>query len=330
MSAQQKCLFNPPPVWVLGAADREMGAIEALLTQVGQSWTYGYHRNGRRVSNNNAYAMDVPPPLKHNPSQPTVLVECNIQRGRFDRKLYPHVHVISDRAYGYWVDVVKRPVLCKEFMSISTIGKVIRYLAEQRIDLPWPHHAQRVREPQQPVGTVYLHPDYGWVVQARTTDVYAVIPKELIFIAAGDLCLPMAYRRLLPRVDPGELLKYRLKSRADHRFLNPEELEKRFFDSVDKLRQYIELHGLKDRKQVVDLTDKSEDFIPEIKEVAAWIGRTTITRLKNYCTGQERLILVGGGDPDTIQQWMEQQRYAGHSVYGDPEYGYAGAYITAS
>lgn len=315
----QEPLFSKPPLWVLGAADREMAAIETLLKGAQQEIVYAYDTNGIRVTNFNAYKAELPGVLKRDPETSVITVECNWSHKYRSVKLR-RLFAISDRMYGHWIDVISTATLAKEFMAISSLGKVIRYLVERDLGPLWPQHAQTIRKERHTKGDIYYHLDWGWVVQTQTNETFMEIPKELVLVAAGDMCLNLAYRGQACGVDAWELRRFRTKQRAAYKFIHEEVLDQLLNSTINILRERT--HG-----GIADLTDLPEGTLPEAAEAASWLGITVICRMTYNRNGQERLVMFGYGPPKRFIEWMGQQKELGHRVYGDPDKGYVGAYL---
>lgn len=76
-------------VFVLGAPDPEMHAIEAVLKQHGEAVVYGFNK-GRRVDIHSAYkASDVSPVLPSNTTE-IIFVECSVMRLRYTSLIDHH------------------------------------------------------------------------------------------------------------------------------------------------------------------------------------------------------------------------------------------------
>lgn len=215
-------------LWILGAADPEMGAIESLLIQCGESVVYsavedgfgGFRRaHAGEVSRSDQLTVipchDAAEWLGAEPALSTVYtVECAFPEGMEPRR---HVqidhHRPGDPGYG-------RPPA--EFLAASSIGQVIAELA--RLDL-WP----RGGDGAEPIGDsarcAWIEEIPGdrfsarWIVLCHYDgrehmSPYAVIPHRFVFAAAADHCLGAAYRGECPGVEPDALMRWRAESRA--------------------------------------------------------------------------------------------------------------------
>ena len=236
-------------IWILGAPDPEMGAIERLLRQCGEQIIYATDESGRRVHPGNAYRCPVP----EVPEGATVYaVECVdvLPEGwvRIDH------HRPGDPGYG---------LPPEEFMSASSIGQVIaelartgalrravqdeitHWMADNRGLLPAAEYNKMLRtqwfwtrqnmpgpNPYASDGTIARGVSWlydGYAVAVRQNDFYfdhrvALIPPPLIYTAAADHCLAAAYRGECPGVDPDALMRWRVEQRAAHQGRSVEEV----------------------------------------------------------------------------------------------------------
>jgi hypothetical protein len=109
-------------VFVLGAPDPEMHAIEALLTQRGESVVYAFH-NGRRVDIHHAYeATDVSPALPEGKTD-IVFIECSVMGLRY-ADLIDH-HRPGDPGYD---------MPPGQYMEGSSLGQLLAMLGVEPSD----------------------------------------------------------------------------------------------------------------------------------------------------------------------------------------------------
>lgn len=229
-------------IWVLGAPDPEMAAIEQLLRECGERVAYALDERGERVTPATAYRCPVPDVPE---GAVVYAVEC--------------VDVLPD---GWWVRIdhhrpgdpgYGRPP--SEFLAASSLGQVIselartgalrraipkeheiaRWMANNR-DLPVAEYNEMLRtrwfwsgredmpgpNPYASDGTIARGVSWiydGYAVAVHRNDFYferrvALIPRPLIYAAAADHCLGAAYRGECPGVDPDALMRWRAESRA--------------------------------------------------------------------------------------------------------------------
>src|SRR5690606_1122518 len=200
-------------LWILGAPDPEMAAIESLLRECGERVEYALDDRGERVTAATAYRCPVP----EVPEGATVYaVECldAVPEGwvRIDH------HRPGDPGYG-------RPP--SEFLPASSLGQVIAELSRLgRLPVVWRCQEQGLES--APIGCVKWNP-YGpyWHVGITPADASRrlswgellydhslVLPHVLVLTAAADHCLGAAYRGECPGVDPDALMHWRAESRA--------------------------------------------------------------------------------------------------------------------
>jgi hypothetical protein len=337
-------------LWVLGAADTEMAAIEKLLTDVGEQWGYAA-ANGERVHPGNAYRMDRPERLD---VDEVIFVECGMADGTpadwmADVRLtvVDH-HRTGDPGYG------KPPA---EFLSASSVGQVLALLPELPSRVIGPHGEVSPNRGYDAaaVGCTRL----GWHVGPLSQWVYglsvyqeadpssgddgdsgwALVPtREQILIAAADHCLEPAYRGRCPGVDPDELMRWRAESRAafrvasqrwdeatgffecDWRPLTHAEMLVRVLADVEAARCV-----LRTARAYVDVRGQS---IPELPEAACRDGIPYLATVTDR-DGREKIVL-GAAPPELVELFL-----IGKVVpyltdhYGDPQRGFAGAYNCA-
>lgn len=166
-------------LWILGAADPEMAAIERLLAECGEPVAYAVGPDGQRVRPGNAYraiGYEVDGMFGDARSSGIVyLVECEITRRGFGdgaKLVAIDHHRPGDPGYG-------RPPA--EFLPASSIGQVISELARLgRLPADWP-----VGDGQYygAGGCLRLDPE-GWVVDDEAGGCPRLIPQRYIYAAA--------------------------------------------------------------------------------------------------------------------------------------------------
>lgn len=196
-------------LWILGAADPEMEAIEALLRECGETVAYAADDSGCRVTPHNMYRatrVDAPDDVDLAVCE-CYLVECGGDyldvwcatiAGRIDH------HRPGDPGYG-------RPPA--DFLAASSLGQVIVELGTLQT-LTW--RALTSVPGAYPSGSLIRRDWEGagraWLVS--TGDAWRVIPEHLVLTAASDHCLGAAYRGECPGVDPDALMRFRAERRA--------------------------------------------------------------------------------------------------------------------
>ena len=196
-------------LWVLGASDPEMAAIETLLAQAGESVAYATLA-GARIHPGNAYQAETLSDFPHGPIDEVVLVECGFkepdqvlglvfgQTGGHGKVTIVDHHRPGDPGYG---------CRSEEFLAASSIGQVYLILQGREIEFEFVLGQWRISwwsDPQEEGGLGTDHHSLGDIVS-----------QEIILVAAADHCLEVAYRGKCPGVDPDELMKWRAKTRAE-------------------------------------------------------------------------------------------------------------------
>ena len=150
--------------------------------------------------------------------------------------------------------------------------------------------------------------------------------KTLSIIAASDHCLNHAYQGLCPGVDPVDVRQSRIASRAQFQRISQEQMINKINAAIEVIKSLptIEIGGY----QFKDAMDR---FVPELPEASAMLNAPIIYTRRER---QLRLTKVGvlNGTSPALTAWMRwaaQQSYL-MQLYGDPDRGYAGAYVRPS
>jgi len=223
----------PGRIWILGASDPEMTAIEHLLLDQGERVEYAtVYRDGvrRRVRPSEAYASDVGIGSDLRginltayavECRPAVLFGTGIDWAGMVYTIDHHRP--GDPGYG------RTPT---EFLRASSLGQVLAHLAGEEGS----EHRGSCRVWARPEGRLTAFPEAGSIVYERAQWWVAVagarregyrgdygglyarwvaIPSDLVLTAAADHCLAAAYRGECPGVDPRALMQWRATSRAE-------------------------------------------------------------------------------------------------------------------
>jgi hypothetical protein len=312
-------------LWVLGAADPEMAAIEKLLLECGESFAYAIGPDGQRVHSGNAYrAIGAVTPAGEFRDGFTgtqlVCVECAVAL-RADHNPAPIVidhHRPGDPGYG-------RPP--EEFLAASSIGQVLDELV--RLDILVPHC-----DPA------------GWHVggEARSTGISWVAAA---MTAAADHCLAAAYRGECPGVDPDALMRWRVASRAAHQGRTEEEVLADVETARRMLRESagsggcprcggwggcigeMPPHGDDETCHAgpYRLADLRGESIPELPEAAAREGIPFLASVRDR-DGREKVVLQCA-TPELVERFLAGELVPGLvDMYGDPARGFAGGYTS--
>lgn len=344
-------------LWILGASDPEMEAIKKLLTECGESIEYAT-LDGSRVRPGNAYAAPLSrDAIAHALSGGTVyLVECIAMpmAGRDSTTVREQTICIShhspgDPGYG-------RPP--SEFMAASSLGQVVSELARVA-DLP-----ARVFGHIGPVGAAAgVAGDIGhhcgsacWIVTDRYRQVRSM-PHDIALTAAADHCLAAAYRGECPGVDPDELMRWRIESRAQFQGRAPKDV----LADVQRARKALRRAGEVVLGQINEcpwhaaghslnndcLNARGSDYANE--DACSWAVARDLrgqrVRELPEASAREGLCFVADGLPEPdgrvkivcqsgrpeqikafMHQWAPTQDLV--DIYGDPARGFAGGYST--
>jgi hypothetical protein len=213
--------MKKPRIWVLGAADHEMAAIETLLRSCGETVVYATV-DGVRCHAGNAYRAECTwhdPAPNDDPWEKIYTVEC-CPTTRVTHRIDHHRP--GDTGWG---------IQPERFLAGSSLGQVISELARLGV-LPEEWH-EVVIEERVPVGMLRVCDGGRWYMcisyrfcgrlddQLRGTpehtSVLARIPLPLVLTAAADHCLGAAYAGRCHGVDPAELRRHRIEAKARER-----------------------------------------------------------------------------------------------------------------
>lgn len=342
-------------VWILGADDPEMSAIEKLLVDRGARVAHAVDADGHRVHGGNAYTASQPFAAAADSVAKIVFVECCWDHS-LDNFAGEIIHVDHHRRGDPGYD--KPPA---EFLSASSIGQVWMLLMHPGGGYFEPHFATGwVSRPNGKFGS--QDPISG------SSQCHSV-PLDVILTAAADHCLA-AYAGQCPGVDPDALLKFRIEIKAAyqyakkcdvcggnggcigepqqyitdgapcHCYLTLDECRDQILRDIESTTDALSVrqseqaalphdlrHGftLVDLPLIVDMTDR---FHPELPESACRLGVSYVATVSEP-GGRVKDLLGGCTTPEIVGSWMSQMRAEGREVYGVPQRGYAGAYRAA-
>ena len=321
-------------VALLGASDPEMAEIERLLRAAGVE-VFHASVGGRRCHPGNAYSADGPavPPG----GTGTVLrVECDAAPGSplADQLAASEVSVIDhhrpgDPGYG-------RPP--GEFLAASSLGQTISWLA-RRGALPYGWEPSAVSRPWcrariQEGRRVVWDGDQWVAIQHYVLDQHPkglLIPSGLVLAAAGDHCPAAAYAGQCTGVDPDELLRWRISSRAAFQGRSEAEI----LADVAAARVTIAAAPKTDLAPGVEVRDLRCRTIPELPEALLRAGEAALAAVIER-DGRRKVVLIGAGEGSLAGRapveaflggWAARAGLA--DLYGDPDRGYAGGYLPA-
>lgn len=176
----------PTLVFVLGAEDPEMIAIEQLLRNCGIPFVFA-KVSGQRVNSENAYQADAQE-LPY--TWDIVLVECDFDSGSFDPLCLCDHHRDGDSGFDMPPEY---------FMSSSSLGQVISILAQDNL-IPSGGGWISLKENVEQGAIIYKEntPFSGWRVGQETSTL--LIPWDYACVAAVDHCSAAAYEGKCPGV----------------------------------------------------------------------------------------------------------------------------------
>ncbi len=144
------------------------------------------------------------------------------------------------------------------------------------------------------------------------------IPSDALLAAAADHCLAHAYAGRCPSIDPDELMRWRIASRAKFQRKDPA-----------TLLTLVEVARAKVRERAVEtkyglLADFGEENVAELPEAASREGIAFLGTGLPGPDGRRKKVIMGGS-PEMIRHWMDTCNL--RDVYGDPARGFAGGYL---
>lgn len=351
----------PDRIWILGAADPEMQAIESLLRECGETVVYATI-DGRRVSGGEAYRAECPAELQGGNGESLTKV-CRVECA-WDHS-YESLQCIvatidhhrpGDPGFG------EPP---EEFLRASSLGQVIAELSRLGA-LPSTWDDVTTANCDARAGDIVRSVLGGWGVIPVdwSLGASASVPANLVIIAAADHCLGAAYAGKCPGVDPDELMRWRAESRAKFQGRDVDALladvatAKATLESAQKLALshspgnhcggsqcgcreggygyggstrvgtgdcYCECDGCHDGDHVVLVSDMRGVHVPELPEAGTRYG---IPYVADGLPGPDgRVKIVCSGSAEVVRAffgWAAREGLV--DAYGDPERGFAGAY----
>jgi hypothetical protein len=281
-------------VVILGAADPEMEAIEALSREAACAVGYATHR-GERVRPETAYKADgvegVDLAAACDAAGLIVVVECA---------------PAADCDHWGWIRTGLVPGREAEVDCAAVV---------LRVD----HHRPGDPGYGRPPAEYWQASSLGQVCAALGVEP----TPELRLVAAADHCLAAAYRGECPGVDPDELMAWRAASRAKFQRRTVEDV----LADVERARQALREAPLLELAPGVTARDMRGQTVPELPEAAAREGVCFIGE-QRLPDGRVKIIHQCGA-PYQIRAFMEQWAPAQGltDIYGDPARGFAGGYI---
>lgn len=346
-------------LWVLGAADVEMAAIEKLLTECGETFCFAVGPDGQRVHPGNAYSATMAEYAYGDDNGETVIfVECaGGLYGVSQTAIVVDHHRPGDPGFG-------RP--SAEFFAASSVGQVASILAVNRV-LRWEselYHRDDGGTGPYPTTSTYEYVDCAWNLFVDFADCeqhWLTVPQDIVMTAAADHCLAAAYRGECLGVDPDALMRWRVEQRAAFQKRSVKDV----LHDVEAARSLLEYLNSGDGRPV-DVREvwtstcdcgcvsysNADDFtacgrrsyghdsaaecngwssrkldqpIPELPEAAVREGVAYLATVTGR-DGRVKDVLGGHTTPELVQRWMDEMKAVGRETYGDPVRGFAGAY----
>jgi hypothetical protein len=332
-------------IWILGASDPEMAAVEALLVECGERVAHALNEHGERVHPGAAdrgvchrYVTDCG--TAGSAETTWYLVECDVPTpSRAARVVIDH-HRPGDPGYGR---------LPTEFLPASSIGQVIAELARlERLPRDWEEVSEG--DCTSIVGSL-AHRARGWAVTRGLRSAYGVpvwygqaIPLAYVLLAAGDHCLAAAYRGECPGVHPDELMRHRAASRAAFQGRAVADVLADIEHAQAALRAAPKLcilgaadmphtadHGWEsvcdgcavDEVYVADM--RRPEPVAELVEAATRLDMPYMSGPLAQTDGRRKYTV--SGSERVVRAWLDWAEREGLvDAYGDPARGFAGAY----
>lgn len=296
-----------PLVFVLGAPDAEMGAIEEVLTSTGQRFIHATV-GGRRCHAANAYEADNTGLDRFD----VVFIECRVT-GITPAIIIDH-HKPGD--FGY----AKAP---EDFMNASSLGQLYALLAKLGLLDPesagMDHAGSYTGRIDFDQAGTYTVANMGH----RAPTVF-FIPKDHVYVAAADHCLEAAYRGKCPGVDPEKLLEFRINQIAKHLITHPDNVRDNIKSAIEALKNApkIQLGGV----EVADLADGK--VISQLPEAGAYTGIPFVALVPSP-DGRKKYV-IQAAPANAVIVFMNGGYKPLFDYYGAPARGFAGGYDRAA
>lgn len=319
-------------IWVLGALDPEMVLIDRVLREYGETVVYAANRVGERVTPATAYRGES-------------LVT--------DYGYHPCTHGVTT-VYLVECDLVEHEVLPLDFDFEESCHPELAGRTVRRIDHHRPGDPGYGRPPEEffeasSIGQVVLE-----LTRLRGRDIALYMPQDLVLAAAADHCLAAAYRGECPGVDPDELMRWRVETRAAFQGRQVEELLADVEEAIEEIRYAPTLRDVRtiehrrvveaweyDRvcngqrpdpdtwyrrrsealdavyvppRELEDVLDLRGYEVPELPEAAAREGVAYLATVAER-DGRTKVVLGGHTTPEMVMEFMEHWAPA-HGLVG--------------
>lgn len=332
-------------LWVLGAADPELVAIEGLLTAANERFVYAVGSDGKRVHPGNAYKAEWP---KEGDGATLFVVECGFASpedgslSNFSGLVVIDHHRPGDPGYG------RKP---EEFLRASSLGQVIQHLASLGKGEVVRGTDGREGVSSESLGLFFWPEEQAWMCCIRRTDRSAdvggqsvYIRKDLVLAAAADHCLRAAYANECPGVNPDELMRWRVESRSAFQGRTVDEVLADIKSASLILINAVSgrgdpIYAPSDGYDGAYLTGDIVGFgsaeyadlrgrdIPELPEAAARTGIPFLATMSDR-DGRKKVVLQAAS-PELVTRFLAGQIIPNlDGLYGDPARGFAGGYLS--
>lgn len=219
-------------LWILGAPDAEMTAIESLLRDCGQSFTYALAPD-RQGALTRVAPGQVATNVACTQEADAVLVAIEVA-GPWGLATIDH-HDDAERA-SWGPD---------RFLQASSLGQVVERLAQMgALPTSWGgDFLESIDARDEADGTFIDSPGGIAVVSAGC---FRIVPQALVFEAAADHCPAAAVAGLCPGVDPGAFAPFLAESKRRQYFpaMSPEDFARELATSRATLLAAPEVDGL--------------------------------------------------------------------------------------
>lgn len=309
-------------VWILGAPDPEMKAIEKILTTLGEDIRHATS-NKRRVHPGSAYRAD---PIDDEELDEVIFVECDAPTYHRSKVVVIDHHREGDPGYG------SNP---RYFLSASSIGQVVSHLAKKGLVPAWKSSQYNVSPDEVGIGDLLqTGDDDSWAVvtggkpnyPGEHVSFYArSIPEEIVLTAAADHCLRAAYAGECPKVTPEALGVWRAQSRATFQNRPVKDILADIEHTREILREASLLYeGSPACTALLDM--RRDEPAPELPEAAARENVGYVSGPLRAPDGRSKYTCAGTSDQ--VKGWMETiaPSWGLVDIYGDPMRGFAGGY----
>jgi len=339
-------------LWVLGADDPEMSAIEALLTECGEQIVHATV-NGQRVHPGNAYRADLP--IADQAYTHLYYVECAAHEIRMHHYSSIDHHRPGDPGYG---------MPPAEFLRGSSLGQVIAELARLDIaldELPGWEPVSCFAGEESDAHWFSIDPPgfFGSSGRLRLSGErhtaswsgarWVRPPQTILFAAAADHCLGAAYRGECSGVDVEAFGEWRLATRAAFQGRSIDEVRADVKRAVFALRSApaVALLSISNMSHTCDhdwsrsvcdgcnreeiyVQDLRGEEIPELPEAACRLGVAYLATSKPGPDGRRKVVLQCA-TAEHLAAWPAWAEANGivDCYGGDPARGFAGGYLVS-